>query len=101
VANPALIAAQSSVDLRRRGVVSGTNMLARSVGSSVGVAVYGAVANAVIGASGGAQHPAAVQAGSIAVFIGVAISAVLLVGCTVLIPHVRIVDEPEAEAAPA
>ncbi|MRH28742.1 MFS transporter [Microbacterium sp. SYP-A9085] len=101
VANPALIAAQSSVDLRRRGVVSGTNMLARSVGSSVGVAVYGAVANAVIGASGGAQHPAAVQAGSIAVFIGVAISAVLLVGCTVLIPHVRIVDEPGAEAEAA
>lgn len=101
IANPVLIAVQSSVDLRRRGVVSGTNMLARSVGSSVGVAVYGAVANAVIGASGGAQHPAAVQAGSIAVFIGVAISAVLLVGCTALIPHVGIADEPDAQAAPA
>jgi len=93
VANPSLIAAQSSVDLRRRGVVSGTSMLARSVGSSVGVAVYGAIANAVIATSGGPQHPAAVQAGSTAVFIGVAVSAVLLVACTVLIPHVPISDD--------
>ncbi len=96
VANPSLIAAQSSVDLRRRGVVSGTNMLARSIGSSVGVAVYGAIANAVIAAGGGAQHPSAVQAGSTAVFLGVAISAVFLVACTALIPHVPITDEDRA-----
>ncbi|WEG09977.1 MFS transporter [Microbacterium horticulturae] len=96
VANPSLIAAQSSVDLRRRGVVSGTSMLARSIGSSVGVAVYGAIANAVIADGGGSQHPAAVQAGSTAVFIGVAISAVLLVACTVLIPRVPISDEDRA-----
>ncbi|WP_051191630.1 MFS transporter [Microbacterium luticocti] len=93
VANPSLIAAQSSVPLRRRGVVSGTNMLARSVGSSVGVAVYGAIANAVILAGGGSAHPAAVQAGSTAVFVGVAVSAVLLVACTLVIPHVAIADE--------
>jgi MFS family permease len=96
VANPSLIAAQSSVDLRRRGVVSGTNMLARSVGSSIGVAVYGAIANAVIATGGGPQHPSAIQAGSVAVFIGVAASAVLLVACTVLIPHVPIADEGRA-----
>ncbi|QAY58619.1 MFS transporter [Microbacterium protaetiae] len=96
VANPSLIAAQSSVDLRRRGVVSGTSMLARSVGSSVGVAVYGAIANAVISTNGGPRHPAAVQAGSTAVFIGVAVSAVLLVVCTLLIPHVPISEEDRA-----
>ncbi len=101
VANPALIAAQSSVDLRRRGVVSGTNMLARSVGSSVGVAVYGAIANAVIFAAGGSKLPAAVQAGSTAVFVGVAVSAVLLVACTLAIPHVAIVDEPPVDATAA
>jgi len=99
VVNPSLIAAQSSVDLRRRGVVSGTSMLARAVGSSVGVAVYGAIANAVIAASGGEQRPAAVQAGSIAVFVGVALSAALLVVCTALIPPVPIADEPPAQPA--
>ncbi|GAA3767099.1 MDR family MFS transporter [Microbacterium kribbense] len=94
VANPALIAAQSSVGLRQRGVASGTNMLARSVGSSLGVAVYGAIANSVIGARGGSQSATAVQAGSTAVFIGVAVSALILIVCTALIPHVPIVDEP-------
>ena len=49
VANPPLIAAQASVDLKKRGVVSATNVLARSVGSAVAVALYGAVANYVIG----------------------------------------------------
>ncbi len=32
----------------RRGVVTATNMFARSVGSAVGVAVFGAVANATL-----------------------------------------------------
>ena len=48
VAAPSLIAAQSSVEMRRRGVASGTNLLARSIGSAVGVAVFGAIANALI-----------------------------------------------------
>jgi EmrB/QacA subfamily drug resistance transporter len=93
VANPALIAAQSSVGLRERGVVSGTNTLARAVGSAVGVAVYGAIANAVIAARGGQGHPAAIQAGSTAVFVSVAVSAALLIACTVFVPRVPISDE--------
>ncbi|MGN6501452.1 MAG: MFS transporter, partial [Pseudolysinimonas sp.] len=41
VASPALVAAQSSVDWGERGVVTGTNMFARSVGSAIGVAILG------------------------------------------------------------
>ncbi len=52
VAAPSLIAAQASVGWAERGVVTGANMFARSIGSAVGVAVFGAVANAVFETSG-------------------------------------------------
>ncbi|MEU1972765.1 MDR family MFS transporter [Microbacterium sp. NPDC019599] len=97
VAAPSLIAAQASVDMRRRGVVSGTNMLARSIGSAVGVAVFGAIANALIAANGGADIPAAIQSGTIAVFLGVAAGALLMLVACAFIPPVHI-DEPEPEA---
>ncbi|HLN76800.1 MAG TPA: MDR family MFS transporter [Nocardioidaceae bacterium] len=48
-ASPTLVAVQSVVGWDRRGVVTGTNMFARSVGSAVGVAVFGAIANASLG----------------------------------------------------
>ena len=99
VANPSLIAAQSSVGDRRRGVVSGTNMLARSIGSSVGVAVFGAAANTVIAANGGPTDAGAVQAGAFVVFCAVALATVLLVIVSALIPRVKIADA--AGAAPA
>ena len=47
-ASPTLVAVQSSVGWDRRGVVTATNMFARSVGSAVGIAVFGAVANATL-----------------------------------------------------
>ena len=46
VASPTLISAQSSVEWERRGVVTGTNVFARSMGSALGIAVFGAIANA-------------------------------------------------------
>ena len=46
VASPTLVAAQASVDWQVRGVVTGTNMFARSMGSALGIAVFGAIANA-------------------------------------------------------
>ena len=61
VASPTLVAAQSSVGWERRGVVTGTNMFARSVGSAVGVAVFGAIANASL--SRQFQHPPAGASG--------------------------------------
>ncbi|CAN5171236.1 MDR family MFS transporter [soil metagenome] len=78
LAVPTLIAAQSSVDWHERGVVTGNNMFARSLGSAVGVAVFGAVANSIFGP--GDIHsigPTAIQAGSAAVFAGVLVVAVV------------------------
>ena len=46
--SPTLIAAQSSVGWDQRGVVTGTNMFARSMGSALGIAVFGAIANAAL-----------------------------------------------------
>lgn len=48
-ASPTLVAVQSVVGWGQRGVVTGTNVFARSVGSAVGVAAFGAVANSAIG----------------------------------------------------
>ncbi len=44
-ATPVIVAVQSIVGWNRRGVVTGTNMFTRSIGSAVGVAVFGAIAN--------------------------------------------------------
>jgi EmrB/QacA subfamily drug resistance transporter len=45
---PTLVAVQSVVDWSRRGVVTGTVMFARNLGSALGVAVFGAIANATL-----------------------------------------------------
>ncbi|MFG1951709.1 MDR family MFS transporter [Micromonospora sp. NPDC048830] len=49
-ASPTLVAVQSVVGWERRGVVTGTNMFSRSLGSAVGAAVFGAIANATLAA---------------------------------------------------
>jgi EmrB/QacA subfamily drug resistance transporter len=41
-----VVAVQSTVGWGRRGVVTGTNMFIRTLGSAVGVAVFGSIANA-------------------------------------------------------
>jgi EmrB/QacA subfamily drug resistance transporter len=45
VVSPTLVAVQSVVGWDRRGVVTGINYFARSIGSALGVAVFGAIAN--------------------------------------------------------
>jgi MFS family permease len=73
---PCLIAAQSSVDWHERGVVTGTHMFARSLGSAVGVAVFGAIANTVFGEGDvNSVGPAAIRSGTAAVFLGVLVVA--------------------------
>ena len=74
---PSLIAAQTSVPWHERGVVTGANMFARSIGSAVGVAIFGALANAVFGQSSSIEdlEPGVVVAGSSIVFIAVAVAA--------------------------
>jgi MFS family permease len=89
VATPSLIAAQSSVDWNERGVVTGTNLFARSIGSSIGVAVFGAVANAIYGRTpGGNTEPHTVISASGAVFLTVLAAAVLTVVAVVAMPAI-------------
>ncbi len=88
VASPSLIAAQSSVGWAERGVVTGTNMFARSVGSAVGVALFGAIAN---GTLGGSQSPTAAAMATAAhhVFLTGAVLAVLLLLTVSLMPKLH------------
>ncbi|QGN58487.1 MFS transporter [Nostocoides sp. HKS02] len=98
VASPSLIAAQASVAWQERGVATGTNMFARSIGSAVGAAIFGAVANAVVAASG---HPETNRATAIAsgaaVFLAVLVAAVLTVVAGVVMPRVT-ADSAEQSA---
>jgi EmrB/QacA subfamily drug resistance transporter len=48
VASPGVVAAQTAVSWSSRGVATGANMFARSVGSAVGVAIFGAVVNSYV-----------------------------------------------------
>ena len=48
LSSPVVVAVQSVVGWDRRGVVTGTNMFSRSLGSALGAAVFGAVANATL-----------------------------------------------------
>jgi multidrug resistance protein len=96
LAVPTLIAAQSSVEWSERGVVTGNNMFARSLGSAVGVAIFGAIANSIFGP--GDIHsvgPTAIQAGSAAVFTGVLIAAAATTIAVLAMPRTPLHrDEP-------
>lgn len=97
---PTLVLAQSSVDWQERGVVTGVNMLTRSLGQAVGAAVLGAVANGVIASRGGDESdPAVFVPAMTAVFVGVLIGAVLLAVATIAMPRGE--ARPDAHAAPA
>jgi EmrB/QacA subfamily drug resistance transporter len=61
VSSPTVVAVQSVVGWDRRGVVTGTHMFSRSIGSAVGAAVFGAVANATL--THRLQNPPAALAG--------------------------------------
>ncbi|MEO7059727.1 MAG: MDR family MFS transporter [Lapillicoccus sp.] len=97
VASPALIVAQASVGWQDRGVVTGTNMFARSIGSAVGAAIFGAVANHVIGASGRPEtDPTTAASAGSAVFVAVLVACVLTVAAGLAMPQVHADSPPEA-----
>ncbi|BCW68430.1 MFS transporter [Arthrobacter sp. NicSoilB4] len=97
VATPTLIAAQSSVEWNERGVVTGTNLFARSIGSAIGVAVFGAIANAVYaGTPHGDSDPHTIVAASAAVFLAVMIGAVLTVAAVIAMPGTKSVQQVRA-----
>jgi len=108
VVSPSIVALQSAVVFRQRGVATGANMFARSVGSAVGVAMFGAIANAIVaGRLGGADAAGAVELDELpvdvldpalqAVFLAVAGCALLLVLGALLMPsRVGPAHDPEA-----
>jgi hypothetical protein len=89
------------VPWNERGVVTGTNLFSRSIGSAVGVAVIGAIANSIFAAGvGGESNPRVLTDASGAVFLAVLICAVLTVLAALLMPQARVEDvEHVAEAA--
>lgn len=85
---PAIVAAQSSVGWGERGVVTGSNMLARAIGSSVGVAIFGAVANAVVASSAaGSGDPATIIDSARSVFTAVLVCGVLGMAAAAAMPR--------------
>ncbi|WP_354567829.1 MFS transporter [Glaciihabitans sp. UYNi722] len=99
VATPSLIAAQSSVEWNERGVVTGTNLFSRSIGSAVGVAIFGAIANGIFAASRTSDKvPATVEAASASVFLSVLIVGVVTVFAAILMPRLSapVTAAPEA-----
>lgn len=107
LASPSVIAAQSAVTWRDRGVATGTNMFARSVGSAVGVAAFGALANGIVASRlGGGVDPGDVELDGLAagvlepalsaVFVAVfAVSFALVVAGLVMPSRVH---SPDSEA---
>jgi EmrB/QacA subfamily drug resistance transporter len=113
--SPTVVAIQSVVGWERRGVVTGTNMFARAMGSAVGAAVFGAIANTTLrdrysqapaalrgqlpksvdGTTEALSHPGAVAdfvrtslyTASHHVFIGIALAAVLMIAALSLMPR--------------
>jgi EmrB/QacA subfamily drug resistance transporter len=91
VATPSLIAAQASVAWDERGLVTGTNLFSRSIGSAVGVAIFGAIANAIFLANGtGDPDASTVASASTAVFVSAAVVAVATVVAALLMPRTRL-----------
>jgi EmrB/QacA subfamily drug resistance transporter len=94
VASPTLIAAQAAVDWDRRGVVTGTFVFSRSMGSALGIAVFGAIANASLSrrigghiSSTASGIPAGVlEAALHKVFLAAAVIALLLAAAVLIMP---------------
>lgn len=96
-----LVASQSSVGWHERGVVTGTQMFARSIGQSLGAAVLGAIANSVILAYGGDETViGTMTAAAGAVFVAAAVLAALLLAAALAMPRVgRPLPDPLTEPA--
>ncbi|GAA4287670.1 MFS transporter [Georgenia daeguensis] len=90
---PSIVAAQSSVEWAERGVVTGTNMFARSVGSAFGVAVFGALSNAVYARLGN-HGPGAIADATSAVFTAAVVAAVLTAAAVLAMPRARAAPTP-------
>jgi EmrB/QacA subfamily drug resistance transporter len=102
-AAPTLIAAQSAVDWAQRGVVTGTNVFARSIGSALGIAVFGAIANASLSTRIGGHAttaasipPEALHSALHLVFVASAVVAAVLLVAVAIMPRT-----PAPDSSPA
>jgi EmrB/QacA subfamily drug resistance transporter len=97
VVAPTVVAAQSSVGWTQRGVVTGTNMFCRSLGSAVGVAVFGAVANAALhGVSPQESHDTgALATAAHHVFIGVVVVVAAMFVAVIAMPRRHAMSQPD------
>jgi EmrB/QacA subfamily drug resistance transporter len=84
--SPTLIAAQSSVGWKERGVVTANNLFLRSLGSAVGVAVFGALANSVLGPDGGSD-PAGLTTAVHRIFLTIVVLSVLMLAVATALPR--------------
>lgn len=104
-----MVALQSAVPWERRGVATGANMFARSLGSALGAAMAGALANATlaipVGASGiqpGMFTPDQISAAARTVFLGTTVAAAIAIIAVLLMPRggAGRSDRTTPEAAP-
>ena len=94
---PSLIAAQASAAWHERGVITGTNMFGRSMGSAIGVAIFGAIVNSRVTLNAaGVPEGAGLAAAMHLVFTGVFIVALVLLVALLFLPGHR--REPVAQA---
>jgi EmrB/QacA subfamily drug resistance transporter len=84
--SPTIVAIQSVVGWDRRGVVTGTNMFSRSIGSAVGAAVFGAIGNATLDGRPHTDAPA-LTAAAHNVFVALVWVSVLTVVALLLMPR--------------
>jgi MFS family permease len=103
VVAPTVVAAQSSVGWAERGVVTGTNMFCRSLGSAIGVAVFGAVANAALrGRSPEDTHDTgALVTATHHVFVGVVIVVAAMLVAVIAMPGHHDSRERDEASLPA
>lgn len=89
-----MVALQSAVPWERRGVATGANMFARSLGSALGAAMAGALANAAlavpVGSTGiqpGMFTPEQISTAARTVFLGTTVAAAIAIGAVLLMPR--------------
>lgn len=86
-ATPSLIAAQASVGWGERGVVTGSNLFARSMGSAVGVAALGALVNGLLRGADPTVDPSGFEHAATWAFVAVAGAALLMTIAAAAMPR--------------
>ncbi len=97
--SPTLIAAQSSVGWGDRGVVTGANLFARSMGSAVGVAVLGAIVNAKMHGQTPAEAPQQFGSAVTTAFLVVLGVALAMVFAAAAMPRATVEHVPTGAVA--